>query len=63
VQVAEKVHIGALLMWSESGFAQFAFDLVALLQGKYRSGYMSSFYGLGTSTAELKKAVEQNSSD
>jgi len=30
---AEKVNVGASLFWSEPAFSQFAFDLVALLQG------------------------------
>jgi hypothetical protein len=45
---APGIHIGAMLQWSGSGFAAFAFDLVALLQGTFRAGYISSFYGMGT---------------
>jgi hypothetical protein len=52
VRVAEKLHIGCMLMWAESGFSQFAFDLIALMQGKYRSGYLSSFYGMGASKVD-----------
>lgn len=53
IQVTEKLHLGALITWSESNFAQFAFDLVALLQGTYENGRVSSFYGLGNSLGEL----------
>jgi hypothetical protein len=52
VQVADKVHLGSMILWSESAFAQFAFDLLAMLQGTYRPGYVSSWYGLGGTFAE-----------
>lgn len=46
--------LNALLRWSESEFSMFAFDIVALLAGKYSaSGPISSFHGL--STAKCKK--------
>lgn len=57
VQVAEKVHVGAMIEWSESGFAQFAFDLLAMIQGTFRPGYLSSFYGMGSSFRELVQDV------
>jgi hypothetical protein len=40
-------HVAALVMWSASAYANFAFDLVALLNGTYRPGYLSSFHGMG----------------
>jgi len=49
VQATDKLYFGSMLMWSESGFAQFAFDIIALMEGKYRPGFLSSFYGMGTS--------------
>ena len=49
IKVADNLHFGSMLMWSESAFSQFAFDLIALMQGTYKSGYVSSFYGLGSS--------------
>jgi hypothetical protein len=52
-EIAEKFHLGAMVMWSESNFAQFAFDLVAMLQGTYEPGRVSSFYGMGSSFHEL----------
>ena len=52
VQVADRLHLGCMLMWTESGFSQFAFDLIALMEGNYRSGYLSSFYGMGASKIE-----------
>jgi len=52
VEVAEDVHIGTMMMWNEAAFSQFAFDLVALLQGTYEVGRLSSFYGMGTSRSD-----------
>ena len=52
VQVADGLHLGCTIMWMESAFAQFAFDLIALMEGRYRSGYLSSFYGTGASRVE-----------
>ena len=55
VQIAENVHIGSMLMWSEYGFAQFAFDLIAMIQGTYEVSRLSSFYGIGSSFADMVK--------
>jgi hypothetical protein len=57
VQIADKVHIGTMIKWSESEFAKFAFDLVAMLQGTYQLGRLSSFYGMGSSFHELLSEV------
>jgi hypothetical protein len=57
VKVADGVHLGAMIMWTESTFAQFAFDLVAMIQGKYEPGRLSSFYGMGSSFHELMRDV------
>ena len=37
---------GIQLMWSTSYFARFAFDIIALLNGKYSSGELSALHGL-----------------
>jgi hypothetical protein len=58
-KLAEKVNIGASLIWSEPTFAQFAFDLVALLGGTYEIGRMSSFYGLGSTWQEIAKPEQR----
>lgn len=47
VMIAEDLHYGSMLMWSDIVFSQFAFDLIAMMQGTYRSGFLSSFYGMG----------------
>lgn len=53
VRLADKLHIGAMIMWSEHAFADFGFDLVAMIQGTYQPGMKSSFYGFGSSFLEL----------
>ena len=50
-------HIGAAINWAEFHFAQFAFDLIAMIQGTYQPGRISSFHGIGSSFLELKRAV------
>jgi hypothetical protein len=46
VEIRENFHVAALLMWSKMGFSQFAFDLIAMMQGTYEPGFVSSWYGL-----------------
>lgn len=53
VRLADKLHIGSVLMWFEHAFAEFGFDLVAMLQGTDQSGLISSFYGYGSSFLEM----------
>jgi hypothetical protein len=56
-KVAEHLYVGAMLSWSEFEFAKFSFDLIALMQGTYEVGRISSFYGLGSSFHELMRDV------
>ena len=49
VQTADGQHQGAMLSWYETNFSQFGFDLIAIMQGTYEVGRVSSFYGLGAS--------------
>jgi hypothetical protein len=56
IKVTEKLHLSAMLMWSEAGFAQFGFDLLAMMRGTYEPGRLSSFYGMGHSFVELFQA-------
>lgn len=51
-QLGEDCHVGAFLVWSEMGFAQFGFDLVALMSGTYEPGRLSSWHGLGSGQLE-----------
>ncbi len=39
-------HLRCLLHWTQSCFAQFAFDLIAVMNGTYRPGFASSLHGL-----------------
>lgn len=55
VKVTEMLHLSAMMKWSESEFAQFGFDLVAMMRGTYEVGRVSSFYGMGNSAFELIK--------
>jgi hypothetical protein len=57
VPLAENVHIATKLAWSESGFAEFAFDLVAMVQGTYEPGRLSSLYGIGGRFAEMVREL------
>jgi hypothetical protein len=47
LQLRDDLHIGAMVMWAEMAFAQFGFDLIAMMQGTYESGRLSSWYGIG----------------
>lgn len=48
-QLNEYKNFGTMLNWSEMNFSQFSFDIVALLNGIYEFGMLSSFHGLGVS--------------
>ena len=48
VKVADDTHVAVRLIWGEFVFSQFAFDLIAMLQGTYHPAQVSSFYGIGT---------------
>src|SRR5262249_50763009 len=62
IMLAENNHIAAMLEWSESAFAEFAFDLVAMFQGVYEVGARSSFYGLGSTWHELIRDLGRSAS-
>lgn len=46
------LHFALLPSWSEVNFSKFAFDLLALLNGTYLSGRLSSFHGFGRAAWE-----------
>jgi hypothetical protein len=48
-------HLGAMLMWNETYFAQFAFDMVALMSGAYRGGMISSLHGFSWMNPDRNK--------
>ena len=41
-------YLGAMLIWLEPFFARFAFDIISMIQGKYKVGMYSSCYCLGS---------------
>jgi hypothetical protein len=49
IKIGENFHIGSMLMWGEPDFSQFGFDVIAMMQGTYEVGRISSFHGMGTS--------------
>ena len=60
LRIKDDLHFWAMLMWSEPNFSGFAFDLVALLNGTFEIGRLSSFHAFGTSQwAEAKKKEQE----
>lgn len=55
VKVADTLYFNSMLMWMEPYFSQFGFDLIAMMQGTYEVGRLSSFYGMGTSEWDNQK--------
>ena len=51
--VGTNTYLTVIGVWSASGFARFAFDLVAIMQGTYDSSRFSSFHGFGNSGYDL----------
>ena len=45
----EGSHLSSMLMWSPVHFSDFAFNLLAIMNGTYRSGFVSSWHGLDMS--------------
>lgn len=60
VKISDKFYFGAMLLWSEPNFSQYAFDLVALMNGTYQVGRLSSFHGLGTTEWAEAREKEKN---
>lgn len=55
VKVADTLYYGAMLTWAETNFSRFGFDLLAMMQGTFEVGRLSSFYGIGTSAGEQSR--------
>ncbi len=49
VKIADTLHFGSMLEWSETNFSRFGFDVIAMMQGTYEVGRLSSFHGMGAS--------------
>ncbi len=56
VKVTDALYSVPVLMWGETNFSQFSFDLIAMMQGTYEVGILSSFHGMGTSECDQPKA-------
>jgi hypothetical protein len=54
-QYAPGSHLSTMLIWGEAEFAQFAFDVVALLKGAYQMSLPSSFHGLSVEDPNTHK--------
>lgn len=54
VKITDSLHFGAMLIWGEPNFSQFGFDLIAMMQGTFEMGRISSFHGMGTSEWEQR---------
>jgi hypothetical protein len=63
IRIADNVYLNAMLMWGEPFFSQFAFDLLALLRGTYKPGFLSSFHGMGTSAWEQRDDLRTQDPD
>lgn len=55
VEIASNYHFGGMLTWSPANFSIFAFDIVALLEGRYQSNIVSSMYGMSWLNPKRKK--------
>ncbi|MDF2953058.1 MAG: hypothetical protein OD816_000303 [Thermodesulfobacterium sp.] len=51
----EEEYICLFLNWSPANFSMFAFDLIAILNGTFKPGYISSYYGLSYLNPERNK--------
>lgn len=56
---ADGKHLGVHVMWSQAAFAMFAFDVVALLNGTFRTGYVSSFHGMNHGTSRSVNSASE----
>jgi hypothetical protein len=55
IKISDTLHFGSVLTWDEPNFSQFGFDVIAMMQGTYEVGRLSSFHGMGTSEWEQPK--------
>ena len=55
VSLADNYHFGGILTWSPANFSIFAFDIIALLEGRYQSNRISSMYGMSWLNPKRKK--------
>ena len=46
IKINDNQYVGTMLIWTVANFSSFAFDIIALLEGKYRPGFSSSIHGM-----------------
>ncbi|MCW9708264.1 DUF6602 domain-containing protein [Fodinibius salsisoli] len=51
-KVKKDLYTTMMIDWSQKNFAEFAFDLIALMQGTYKQNQLSSWHGIGMSIHE-----------
>lgn len=56
-EISENLHLASVIEWSESAFARFGFDLLAMIKGKYSPQRPSSLYGGGNAFVEMMRDV------
>lgn len=56
IKISDNLHCGPMLRWTESNFSQFGFNVIAMMQGTYEVGRLSSFHGMGTSAQKAAPA-------
>lgn len=54
-KIDDNQFVGTMLTWSAANFSIFAFDIIALLEGKYKPGFISSRYGMSWLNPERHK--------
>jgi hypothetical protein len=52
VKITDNLHFSAMLLWTEPYFSEFGFDIIAMMQGTYEVGRISSFHGMGATGFE-----------
>jgi hypothetical protein len=62
-QFENNQHFSTMMMWAEPNFSQFGFDLIAMMQGTYEVGRLSSFHGMGTSEWESEWGTPKSNAD
>lgn len=62
--VDENQHLSASLFWTELAFNEFGFDLIALMNGTFRTNMRSSYYAQGSAQLEeIKTRRNQNKAE
>jgi hypothetical protein len=60
VMLSSNEYIACLLDWSESNFARFAFELIAVMDGTYRQGFIPSWHGMSFTVPVNEEQQKRN---